>query len=269
MKYFGILGSGSCGENIIEDGLRDIGVENNVFLIVLRRGASSNEDRVFDFILENEADFHAFADSKAPQVIKDSASRVHEIPDGELMYPHLLKELQKHNGTLLMMWNEETADALTEICFEASDMGIPVLELTNGLIPINTVEPADETSVIEETEANVEPFTEDELRSMSVGVLRKAAAARGVEGVGAYSKDELLDLLIDSKTHTEKMDMNVTYTKVTATDNVVTTRLPESGDRETLTAPDGDCMVTVVMPNGTVISTPATMSEVRVLLGLG
>jgi hypothetical protein len=33
-------------------------------------------------------------------------------------------------------------------------------------------------------------------------------------------------------------------------------------------APDGDCMVTVVMPNGTVISTPATIEEVRVLLGL-
>ena len=39
-------------------------------------------------------------------------------------------------------------------------------------------------------------------------------------------------------------------------------------ERLQIVAPDGDCMITVVMPNGTVISTPATMEEVRVLLGL-
>ena len=48
----------------------------------------------------------------------------------------------------------------------------------------------------------------------------------------------------------------------------VTTPDTEYETRPTLTAPDGDCMVTVVMPNGTVISTPATIEEVRVLLGL-
>jgi hypothetical protein len=42
----------------------------------------------------------------------------------------------------------------------------------------------------------------------------------------------------------------------------------EVPERLQLVAPDGDCMITVVMPNGTVISTPATMEEVRVLLGL-
>lgn len=269
MKYYGILGSGSCGENIIEDALRDIGVENNVFLIALRKGATDNEDRVYDFLMENEADFHAFCGSNAPQVIKDSASRVHDISDAQWIYPAILQELKDHNGKLLLMWNEETADFLTQICFEASDLGIPVLELTNGLIPINVVEPAEEPENVETSEANVEPFTEGELRSMSIGVLRKAAAARGVEGVGAYSKDELLSLLIDNKTHTEKLDDNVTTTNVYTFNNVVTTTLPATKERETLTAPDGDCMVTVVMPNGTVISTPATMSEVRLILGLG
>ena len=39
-------------------------------------------------------------------------------------------------------------------------------------------------------------------------------------------------------------------------------------ERKMLTADEGDCMITVVMPNGTVISTPATVEEVRVLLGL-
>lgn len=267
--YYGILGSGKCGENIIEDGLKEIGVENNVFLIALRKGATDNEDRVYDFLMENEADFHAFCGSNAPQIIKDSASRVHDISDAQWLYPAILQELKDHKGELLLMWNDDTAEFLTQICFEAADLGITVRELTNGLIPINMVTPTEKPDAPETSEANVEPFTEDELRSMSIGVLRKAAAARGVEGVGAYSKDELLSLLIDNKTHIEKLEDNVTYTNVSTTNNVVTTTVPTSVKRDVIVAPDGDCMVTVVMPNGTVISTPATMSEVRMILGLG
>lgn len=262
MGYYGILGSGSCGENIIEDGLRELGVENNVFLTVLRRGASDNEDRVYDFLIDNEADFHVFTDSRGPQAVKDAASRIHEVADNEVMFPHLLKELQKHKGTLLMLWNEETASALMDICLDAADMGIPIKELTNGLAPIQ-VSDAEETPI---TEAEVEPFSEAELRSMSIGILRKAARAQGIENPDNYTKDELLGMLTDSKTHTERLDeMPTSLTGSTAN---VTFKSSQEG-RPNMEAPDGDCMVVVVMPNGTVVSTPATIEEVRVLLGLG
>lgn len=269
MAVYGILGSGSCAKNVIEDGLKDIGIENNVFLVVLRKGASDNEDRVYEFLMENEADFHAFTNSKAPQIIKDSASRIHEFDDNETMFPHLLKELKDKKGTLLLMWNNETADALTNICFDAYDLGIPVLELSNGLVPINVVaEPTEGEEPDEEEVVEIEPFTEAEMRSMSIGVLRKAATAHGIEGVGAYSKEELLMLLVDTKAHQEKLEEDVEVKIPVPTTQVVTTT-PVPHDRKTLEAPEGDCMVTVVMPNGTVISTPATMGEVRLILGLG
>jgi len=271
MAVYGILGSGSCAKNVIEDGLKDIGIENNVFLVVLRKGASDNEDRVYEFLMENEADFHAFTNSKAPQIIKDSASRVHDFDDNEAMFPHLLKELKDKKGTLLLMWNNETAGALTGICFDAYDLGIPVLELTNGLVPINVVgsEESEEDDVPTEEEiVEIEPFTEAEMRSMSIGVLRKAATAHGIEGVGAYSKEELLMVLTDTKSHQEKLEEDVEV-KISVTPTPVVTTTPVVHDRQTLEAPEGDCMVTVVMPNGTVISTPATMGEVRLILGLG
>jgi hypothetical protein len=56
-----------------------------------------------------------------------------------------------------------------------------------------------------------------------------------------------------------------TTSNPTSTITNLTVTTPE---RPQITAPEGDCMITVVMPNGTVISTPATVEEVRVLLGL-
>jgi hypothetical protein len=104
---------------------------------------------------------------------------------------------------------------------------------------------------------------------MSIGVLRKAATARGVEGVGSYSKDELVERLIDKKTHIENIEEpEVATTGVNPTMTVNYKVSAPIQERPQMVAPDGDCMVTVVMPNGTVISTPATMEEVRVLLGL-
>jgi hypothetical protein len=125
-------------------------------------------------------------------------------------------------------------------------------------------EPAIETEIVE-----IEPFSEAEMRSMSIGVLRKAATARGVEGVGAYSKDELVERLIDKKTHVENIEEpEVATTGINPTTTINYSVSVPTQERPQMVAPDGDCMVTVVMPNGTVISTPATIEEVRVLLGL-
>jgi hypothetical protein len=75
-------------------------------------------------------------------------------------------------------------------------------------------------------------------------------------------------VLTDTKSHQEKLEEDVEV-KISVTPTPVVTTTPVVHDRQTLEAPEGDCMVTVVMPNGTVISTPATMGEVRLILGLG
>ena len=268
MAHYGIIGSGKCGENIIEDGLSEIGVENNVFLIYPRKGATSSEDRVYDYMLENEAEYIAYYKNNAPQVLLDNASKVFDVT-GEDAWVEILNTLKSKKGTLLMLWDTQNDDACTEIVFKAHDMGIPVKELSNGLVPINVEAP--ETPEEEPVDVvEIEPFSEDELRSMSIGVLRKAATARGVEGVGAYSKDELVERLIDRKTHIEKIEEPEVPTITSNATNVSVnyTLTTPAQERPQMVAPEGDCMVTVVMPNGTVISTPATVEEVRAILGL-
>lgn len=253
MTHYGIIGSGTCGENIIEDGLSELGVENNVFLIYPRRGATSSEDRVYDYMMENEAEYIAYTKSNAPQVLVDNASKVFDCTGGDA-WEEILNTLKSKKGILLVLWDAENEENISNFVFKAHDMGIPVKELSNGLVPIEVVAPVETEAPSDVVE--IEPFSEDEIRSMSIGVLRKAATARGIKDVSEYSKEELVDILVDKKTHKEKMEEMPKQPE------------PVIEQRTQIVAPDGDCMITVVMPNGTVISTPATIEEVRVLLGL-
>jgi hypothetical protein len=254
MAHYGIIGSGKCGENIIEDGLSEIGVENNVFLVYPRKGATSSEDRVYDFMIDNEAEYIAYVKSNAPQALVDNASKVFDVTGGDA-WLEILTTLKSKKGTLLVLWDVDHEENLMNFVFKAHDMGIPVQELSNGLVPIN-VESASEEPAIETEIVEIEPFSEAEMRSMSIGV-------------GAYSKDELVERLIDKKTHVENIEEpEVATTGINPTTTINYSVSVPTQERPQMVAPDGDCMVTVVMPNGTVISTPATIEEVRVLLGL-
>lgn len=222
MSFYAIYGSGSCGENIIEDGLADIGVEGNEFMVVFRKGASSSEDRVLDYLIDNEAKFSIVVDGKAPRVLEDAASFVNTLPSNKHAEA-IFQRLKQSDGTLLILWDDEREQELTELAFKALDAGIPVKELSNGLAPMTAEEP-------EEEAPNMEPFTLDELKSMSIGVLRKAATARGIEGVGAYEKDELIALLAEGyapKTRSTTTTTS-TSTNATVTWNMTTPVLPHS-----------------------------------------
>lgn len=248
---YGIIGGGSCGENIIEDGLNEIGIEGNTFLIHARRGASSNEDRVYDYLIENEANYEAYVDAKgAPSAITDNAVKVNEQVDE--VYISIVEAVKKAKGVILLLWDTEDEQNSSELAMYANDMGVLVKELTNGLAPI-TVADAPVNEEPESEVVEIEPFTEQELRSMSIGVLRKAATAKGIEGVNAYEKDELIALLTDGSTHKEKIEEPAV----------------KETERPQMTTDEGQCMIIVVMPNGTVVSTPASIEEARSILGLG
>lgn len=257
MKTYGIIGSGKCGENIIEDGLAEL-AEDAEFFIYGRKGASSNEDRVYDYILENDLSFTLFVDHGAtvPKVLTEKATKVVTVTPSGTAYTSIVTELTKVSGELLVLWDDNLADVLQDKIFLAHDNKIIAKELSNGLIPINV-----SGNDSQEETPSIEPFSEDELRSMSIGVLRKAATARGIDNAGEHDKEELIALITGGP-----MPVQTSATPMTAEVKVAMHTAPL--ERPQMVAPDGECMVTVVMPNGTVISTPATVEEVRVLLGL-
>jgi hypothetical protein len=220
MATYGILGGGSCPKNIIEDGLRELGVEGNTFYIIGTKKPSSNEERAFDFLLEAEADFLLVCQNPetCPKVLMSACVDVITSETPELT---IVDVLSKNDGVLLVLWDEDNSEKMDNLVTVAADQGVIIKELSNGLIPI-MVQDAPTT------------FSKEEFESMPTA--------------------------IQKRNETSNPTVVASEVKITVPEPIE--------ERTQLVAPDGDCMVTVVMPNGTVISTPATMEEVRVLLGL-
>jgi hypothetical protein len=220
MATYGILGGGSCPKNIIEDGLKELGVEGNTFYIIGTKKPSSSEERAFDFLLENEAEFRLVCQSPdtCPKILLDASEDMVKSETPEIT---IIKTLSQIDGVLLVLWDEDGNEKMDNLVTVAADLGVAVKELSNGLIPIMVQD-------------NPVSFSKEEFESMPTA--------------------------IQKRNETSNPTVVASEVKITVPEYVE--------ERTQLVAPDGDCMVTVVMPNGTVISTPATMEEVRVLLGL-
>lgn len=223
MTTYGIIGGGTCPKNIIEDGLRELGVEGNAFYFVGTKRPSPSLERVYDFLLETEATILVACETEevCPKVLKDATTHVYVVNKPE---QHIIKEIESDGGVILVLWDDANEEEMVNLVTDAYDRGITIKELSNGLTPVSLDEPAPAT------------FTKDEFESMPETIQKRNETSNPVKA-------------------------KVSPVKITTPDL-------DNEPRQTMTAPDGDCMVTVVMPNGTVISTPATIEEVRVLLGL-
>jgi hypothetical protein len=204
MKHYGILGGGACGENILEDGLRDVGTENVTYHIVGRFNASADEKRIYTFVLENEIDYVVWFEGKCPDILIENCVDSRNVSNATA---GILNFLRDNDGDLLVMWDAQDEEKMYSLCTQADADSIKILELTNGLSPISF-----------QSEGEAPP------------------------------REEVIELPKDLGTFTVKVD--------------------DKPHREIMEVPDGDCMVVVVMSNGSVISTPATAEEVRVLLGM-
>jgi hypothetical protein len=85
----------------------------------------------------------------------------------------------------------------------ATDLGVNVLELSNGLTPFVVDNEVEEPTITEtptpKAEVELEPLTRDELGDMTIGLLKKAAFAQGIADASGMSKQELVDVLVEDE----------------------------------------------------------------------
>lgn len=250
MATYGIIGTGTTKKNIIEDLLNELG-EDNDYLLYGSHRLSDSEVRILDWLSNHEVSYTVVADDNTSSALEEEA--YHTVPCRNLTDEFFLKELKKRKGILLMLWDEEREKEMNRIVHIATDMGIEIKEMTNGLVPIVLEDaPAPAPQRVETDEVEIEQFSREELEGMPISVLRKNAKSQNIETDG-LSKKQLIEQLLGAEPIEE--------TVVPTIENV-------EAPRQTMQV-DGECMVIVVMPNGTVVSTPATMGEVRTILGLG
>ena len=213
MTHYGIVGGGNHPENIIEDCLKDIysNDADHILYVNCRKGASESEKRVYTYVLDNNIPFLAVSqDGAAPKVLVETADYI--VDGGVSADITIIKELAANNGTLLMLWDDADENRMNHLVVTATDLGVNVLELSNGLTPF-VVESEGEEPTITETptpkaEVELEPLTRDELGDMTIGLLKKAAFAQGIADAGGMSKQELVNVLVEEEEHIVSADVH-------------------------------------------------------------
>ena len=216
MTHYGIVGGGKHPQNIIEDGLKDIYYDDadHTLYMYCRKGATDSEKRVYNHILDSNIPFIAVTqEGSAPKVLVETADY---IVEGGVSAEHtIIKELAANSGVLLILWDDENEEHMNRMITKATDLGVEVRELSNGLTPFVIEEGAEAPATITETptpkaEVELEPLGREELGDMSIGLLKKAAFAQGIAEAGGMSKQELVDVLVEDELPVIAADMHVT-----------------------------------------------------------
>lgn len=215
MTHYGIVGGGKHPQNIIEDGLKDIYYDeaDHTLYVHCRKGATDSEKRVYTHILDNNIPFIAVSQgNSAPKVLVETADYI--VEGGASAEHTIIKELAANSGILLILWDDENVDHMNRMITKATDLGVEVRELSNGLTPFVIEDGADEKPFITETplpkaEVELEPLGRDELGDMSIGLLKKAAFAQGIAEANGMSKQELVDVLVEDESPVIATDTHV------------------------------------------------------------
>jgi len=223
-QVYGILGSGNANSKIVIDGLADVFSDNTQFLVHARRKPQGAVTTVYDFLADNEASFCAYhrIDDNAPKALLALAEETFTTDDPA---KEMLKALSANKGTLLLLWDEENPESSEKFAIMASDVGVPIKDLTDGLAPIvveGSAPAKEETAPVKvdtEDEYAIVGFTRDELMNMNIGVLRRQAKSFGIENIGRISKEEIVDIILGEDMPEVAADVHV-YTEPSA-DNLV------------------------------------------------
>ena len=189
VKKYVVIGRGDAPGDVISAGLRDLGEDTHFYVPWL--GGKSTEPtagmkKVYDFLVDTGATFTMLAkvrDMPHPAllsnciVVKESGS---EQPD--MNFTNI-----PHDATALMLWDDSTEAIVSGhewMACEYFDRGHPLLDLTNGLTPIEvestTTPPAREPdSPIQEDE--IPPLTDDDMESMPEGIRKQLDKSLGTQ----------------------------------------------------------------------------------------
>ena len=149
-------GMGNAAANVIESSLGDVR-EDSRFVYLWTGKPTPGQARVLDWLIDYGADFLVYSETpKVPVVVADASVEV-------VVVENAIEQSITDFGpeaTMLVLFdvNEEgEPTAMTErLVLKASEVGMKVLELTNGLIPI-TVEEDEESQPEKPAEAPRKP----------------------------------------------------------------------------------------------------------------
>lgn len=138
-RYYVVGGMGNSNANVIEAGLSD--VAHNAHFIYLWTGKPTDgQARVLDWLVDHGAEYTVVhSNGKVHPVVEGAAGEVLKVDDLVLDALNLYPKCE-----VLLLWDQDEAGnptAMTEhLTVSALGLGIPVLDLCNGLVPLSLEE---------------------------------------------------------------------------------------------------------------------------------
>lgn len=189
MNHFVVLGQGNSSTNVIEDSLFDL-AKDSTFHVYTYKTNEEGVCRVYDWLIDNKATYIAYHDNNVPNILLSSAAKVVESTEPIQDMVEVAKSLK---ATVLYLWDEENSERSEEAVTTLIDMGIHVLDLTQGLTPFSIVE---ETKEVNDTVDSLPAITRSEYEEMTRATLDTHAKAQGINPKSYKTKEELVDALV-------------------------------------------------------------------------
>lgn len=197
-ELYGIVGSGSAPRKVIEASLNDIGTTSH-FVVPWYGKITGGLEVVYDWVLDNEAEFIVVATDGVKAVPKALSQKASVIEYVENVDKHILSMLKERavQGLALVMWDDEKLPYSIEVSSMAIDFKLATLELTNGMVPIILDDGSPEVSapqpVVEELpEIGDASYDLETLEMMPTALVKRMAKDKGFN---PKSKEEAVKFL--------------------------------------------------------------------------
>lgn len=194
-ERYGVVGTGTAPEKVIHAALDDI--TNKVMFYVPWYGKPTEGlEHVYDWLIDNEAEFHVVCLPTA-KVPKALSGNILHATNGDVDNT-IIEALNTGSvkGLALVLWDEERQDYSQSVAEYCINSGLPTLELTNGLVPIIFDDaPSVEVEIEEDPTdtSSTESFDRPTLEIMPAAVVKRMAKDNGFD---VKTKDEAISALL-------------------------------------------------------------------------
>lgn len=189
MNHFVVLGEGNSSANVIEDGLADL-PKDSTFHVYTYKTGDEGPCRVYDWLLDNGVKYFAYHNNTAPKVLVESSAKAIETPTPVEDMVEFAKNVK---ATVLYLWNDKDEKRSEEAVTTLVDMGIRVLDLTQGLTPFMLVEEEKEKN---DTVDTLAPLTRKDYEAMPLATLKQHAVAQGINEKHFSTKESIINALL-------------------------------------------------------------------------
>lgn len=203
MGTYVIAGKGDVSPEVLAAGLGDLPHPSMFFVPWIgseNTRPTEGMRKVYDYLVDEGYDFTLLAKDKA-SVHPGIAEAADEIMESGSSSPELHFDAIPPDATALILWSEEDPEHSEGLVCEYFDRGHTLLDLTNGMIPIqvadaSTTPPAHGADSPTQKD-EIPPLTGEDLKSMPDGVHKQLERSLGDSPAAELAEDTQQDIVTE------------------------------------------------------------------------